>query len=353
MPSPTPAAGKSSPRKKKFTVDALFTDTRPQAAGVHDLTTAKEIDLERILADPDQPRRHFNEARMEELVRSIAQEGVLQPIVVRYDPSKDIYIVVHGERRFRASRQAGLTVIPAVVKEIESDRVLVHQLMENIQREDLNAIDRASALRSLKEQMSDSSWEGVADVVGIKRSRLFQLLGTEKLPVSVQDDIRSGRLSEKQSRSLHGLPEPAQLALRDAIIADRLSADEAQKIARVLKVSGPIADVGEAMLQIQDARSRIAPQRATDPEADNPIALLEAIANAAKGGRAEQTRLQHLARDAMAAPYDVTRLESQILGLARTLARMPVDERETNPTTRALLGSLSRTMAALLEAETR
>ena len=353
MSRPTSATGKSPVRKKKFTVDALFTDTRPQAAGVQDLTAAKEIALERIHPDPDQPRRHFNEARMEELVRSIAQEGVLQPIVVRYVETDDIYIVVHGERRYRASKQAGLAAIPAVVREVNSDRVLVHQLMENIQREDLNAIDRASALRSLKTQMADTSWEAVADVVGIKRSRLFQLLGTEKLPLSVQEDIRSGRLSEKQSRALHGLSEPAQLALRDAIIADRLSADDAQKIAKVLKASGPINDSGEALLRIQDARSRIEPRRSTDPDADNPIALLDAITAAATGGRTEQQRLLALTRDAMAAPFDAARFESQILGLARTLARMPADQRESDPTSRALLGALNRAMTALLESDPR
>ncbi|MEA2583361.1 MAG: ParB family transcriptional regulator, chromosome partitioning protein, partial [Thermomicrobiales bacterium] len=171
-------------RKRRFTVDALFADHRPQAVGVEDLPTAKEIRLDRIEADPDQPRRTFDAARLAELAASIGIEGVLQPIVVRYDEARDVYVIVHGERRWRASRQAGLATIPALVRDVPEERRLIQQLMENVVREDLNAVDRAAALRSLKSQLGDAPWEQVAEAVGIRRSRLFQLLGTEKLPKS-------------------------------------------------------------------------------------------------------------------------------------------------------------------------
>src|SRR5215208_3169700 len=95
-------------KKKRFTVDSLFADHRPQAVGVADLPTAKEIRLDRIEPDPEQPRRTFDAARLAELATSIGIEGVLQPIVVRYDEARDVYVIVHGERRWRASRQAGL-----------------------------------------------------------------------------------------------------------------------------------------------------------------------------------------------------------------------------------------------------
>ena len=142
----------------------------------------------------------------DELTASVRREGVLQPIAVRYDADRDVYVVVHGERRLRAAREAGLAAIPAIVRDVPHDRRLVQQLMENIVRDDLNAVDRAAALRALKTQLGDAPWEAVAEMVGIRRSRLFQLIGTEKLSDSVRDDIRGGRLSEKQSRALQGLP---------------------------------------------------------------------------------------------------------------------------------------------------
>src|ERR687889_603761 len=227
--------------RRRFTVDALFTDHRPQAVGVEDLPTAKEIRLERIEADPEQPRRTFDPDRLEELTASIRREGILQPIAVRYDADRDVYVVVHGERRLRAAREAGLAVIPAIVRDVPHDRRLVQQLMENIVRDDLNAVDRAAALRTLKMQLGDAPWEAVAEMVVIRRSRLFQLLGTEKLPDAAREDIRAGRISEKQSRALQGLPPGHQEALRDVIVADDLPADEAMRLARELKANG-IAD---------------------------------------------------------------------------------------------------------------
>ncbi|MBX6342641.1 MAG: ParB/RepB/Spo0J family partition protein, partial [Thermomicrobiaceae bacterium] len=94
-----PPAGGRAARKRRFTVDSLFQDTTPRAVGVSDLVTAKEIRLDRIEPDPDQPRRTFDEERLEELAASIRQEGVLQPIAVRYDGARDRYVILHGERR--------------------------------------------------------------------------------------------------------------------------------------------------------------------------------------------------------------------------------------------------------------
>src|SRR5215211_1237135 len=232
VPKSSQISGKG---RRRFTVDALFTDHRPQAVGVEDLPTAKEIRMERIEADPEQPRRTFDPDRLDELAASIQREGVLQPIAVRYDHDRDVYVVVHGERRLRAARQAGLVAIPAIVREVPHDRRLVQQLMENIVRDDLNAVDRAAALRTLKTQLGDAPWEAVAEMVGIRRSRLFQLIGTEKLPPAAREDIRAGRLSEKQSRALQGLSPARQEALRERILADDLGVGEATALARHLK----------------------------------------------------------------------------------------------------------------------
>lgn len=230
-------------RRRRFTVDALFADTSPRAVGTRELATAKEIRLDRIEPDPDQPRRSYDEERLEELAASIRLEGVLQPIAVRYDAERDRYVIIHGERRWRAAQLAGLESIPAIVREVGDEQRLIQQLMENILREDLNALDRAAALRRLKQQMGDAPWEQVAEAVGIKRSRLFQLLSTEKLPEPVQAEIRAGRLSEKQSRPLHGLPERAQAALAELIVEEGLEQREIERLARALRAAPELAQL--------------------------------------------------------------------------------------------------------------
>ncbi len=237
-------------RRRRFTVEDLLADTSPQARGTRELAEAREIALERIEPDPDQPRRSFDPERLEELAASIRLQGVLQPIAVRYDAARDRYVIIHGERRWRAAQLAGLRTIPALVREVSDEQRLVQQLMENILREDLNALDRAAALRRLKQQLGDVPWEQVAEAVGIKRSRLFQLLATEKLPEPVQEAIRAGRLSEKQTRPLHGLPEPAQLALAELIEAERLAQPEIERLARTLRASPALLERSAEELRV-------------------------------------------------------------------------------------------------------
>lgn len=209
-------------RRRKFSVDALFTDTTPRAVGVSDMLDAKLIHRDRIEPDPDQPRQYFDEDALNDLATSIRAEGILQPIAVRYDEPRDIYVIIHGERRWRAAAIAGLDSIPAVVRDIPEDRRLIQQLVENIVREDLNALDRAAALRALKQQMGDPSWDTVAEAVGIRRSRLFQLLGTEKLEEAVQEALRRGIVSEKQTRQIQSLPEELQRDLGVALLEGKV-----------------------------------------------------------------------------------------------------------------------------------
>lgn len=216
----TPAA--ASTRRRKFSVDALFTDTSKRAVGVADLVDAKLIPHGRIEPDPDQPRRDFDPDALEELAASIRSEGILQPIAVRYDEARDVYVILHGERRWRASALAGVDTLPAVVRDVPEDRRLLQQLIENVVREDLNALDRAAALRQLKIRMNDAPWEQVAEAVGIRRSRLFQLIGTEKLDESLKEALRRGAISEKQSRAVHSMPPDIQQRVSAALLEGKL-----------------------------------------------------------------------------------------------------------------------------------
>ena len=241
----------SRERRRRFSVDDLFADTRPQAVGVTDLTDAKHIRLDRIEPDPDQPRREFDQERLDELAASIRTEGVLQPIAVSYAEDRDVYVIIHGERRWRAARQVGLDVIPAIVRDVPEERRLLQQLMENIVREDLNALDRAQALRALKSRMNDAPWERVAEAVGIRRSRLFQLLGTEKLTPRVQDALRQGIVSEKQTRAMQALPDEFQDAIADQLFSGTLQPADLDGAARALRDTTSLDEARETLAGYQ------------------------------------------------------------------------------------------------------
>lgn len=335
--------------RRKFTVDALFTDTRPQAVGVQDLTEAKTIALDRIEPDPDQPRRSFDEDRLAELTDSIRKEGVLQPIVARYDADHDRYVIVHGERRYRASQRAGLEAIPALVRDVPEHRRLIQQLMENIVRDDLNAVDRARALRILKEQMDDAPWEDVAAEVGIRRSRLFQLLDTGKLPEPAQDHIRAGTLSEKQSRALQGLPEVYQQALADAIVERAVPSQVATRIGRALRQSGRQATSGKGARDHIDELldlAIVADDEARAAQTDRLLASLEEVSGGDGAGR---EALAEIAAVLGTPRYTPERVTKSVGELAQALSHADRSALDRDPALRDRL----RALAAVLDRLTR
>lgn len=335
--------------RRRFTVDALFSDTRPQAVGVQDLPEAKEIALERIEPDPNQPRRTFDEERLEELTESIRKEGVLQPIVVRYDAERDRYIIVHGERRFRASTRAQRKTIPALVRNVPESRLLVQQLMENIVRDDLNAVDRARALRILKDQMNDAPWEEVAAEVGIRRSRLFQLLDTSKLPEPAQEHIRAGTLSEKQSRALQGLPPVYQQELADAIVERAVPSQIATRVGRALRQSSRLATTQDA------ARAHIAELLdlaiSGDDESRNAQIdrLLDALNQVVSGMERDRVGLDEIATTLGAPAYTPSRVTKSVGELAQALAQADRDRIASDRQLRERLRALGRIIASLTD----
>ncbi len=346
MELPPGSAGRG---KRRFTVDSLFSDTRPQATGVADLPEARIIDLDRIDGDPHQPRRSFDPDRLDELSASIASEGVLQPIVVRLDAERNRYIVVHGERRVRAARLAGLAAIPALIRDVPANRRLVQQLMENVVRDDLNAVDRAAALRALRAQLGDPAWEVVAGQVGIKRSRLFQLLGTEKLSEGSREDIRQGNLSEKQSRALQGLPPVKQDALRELILRESLSSLEASRLARVYK-EYPVSpsDDREAAVRVLDTLLGLVV--ADDPEAirRQTRTLLHAVRSAASGDKTAQAQLRQLKVLLGVPAFSRDRFARDASALGKSLAAVSEHKAGMAPEVRANLVELRNTIDALL-----
>jgi len=191
---------------------------------------AREIPIELIGRNPDQPRLHFAEAELEELATSIRQRGVLQPILVRPYPGKTgEYQIVAGERRWRAAQRAGLTALPALVRELGDRETLELALIENLQRADLNAVEEAAAFASLM-SLSGGTQDDLAQAVGKSRSHVANTLRLLQLPEDVQALVRDGRLSAGHARTLIGAVEPKALA--DQIIERGLSVRDAEALAR-------------------------------------------------------------------------------------------------------------------------
>ena len=188
-----------------------------------------EIPIDRIDPNPDQPRRVFETAQLQTLADSIRQHGVIQPIVVRR--VQDRFELVVGERRWRATREAGLTSIPAVIAEVDADDRLALALIENIQRRDLNPIELAQAFRSLAE--IGATQEEIGHRVGLERSTIANHLRLLELPREFQQDVEEGRLSAGHAKALLGVANPERRRrLRDQIIREAVSVRAAEELCR-------------------------------------------------------------------------------------------------------------------------
>jgi ParB family chromosome partitioning protein len=190
------------------------------------------IAVDHIVPSPFQPRRSFDEAKIEELAASIRNQGIIQPLILRR--KDDHYELIAGERRWRAAMRAGLTEVPVVVREASDHEALQLALVENLQREDLNPIEEASGYRRLQEEFSWSQ-EETAEKVGKSRPAIANALRLLSLPREVQQEVASGKLPAGQARALLGLTTEAQIvATCREIIAKGLSTRETEKLVRAL-----------------------------------------------------------------------------------------------------------------------
>ncbi|MEP7012098.1 MAG: ParB/RepB/Spo0J family partition protein [Acidobacteriota bacterium] len=197
------------------------------AAGVPALPTVLPIDL--LQPNRLQPRVRFDDDKLEELADSIRTQGIIQPLVVAAT-GEGRFLIVAGERRWRAARRAGLTEVPVVIREVSGDRHLLElALVENLQRSDLNPIEEAEALLAL--QGFGLQHEEIAARVGKSRSAVSNSLRLLKLPDDVRDLMRSGALTAGQARPLLGLAsEEAQIALAERAVSENLSARDLERI---------------------------------------------------------------------------------------------------------------------------
>lgn len=185
------------------------------------------LPVDRIAPHPDQPRRHFDEDALGELAQSIAARGMIQPIVVR--PLGSRYQIVAGERRWRAAQRAQLHNVPVIVRDFDDAETLEIALVENIQREDLNAIEEAEAYHRLIEDFGHSQ-AALARLVHKSRSHVANLLRLLDLPKSVRDMVVEGELDMGHARAIISAPNAEQLAR--TIISRRLSVRDAEALAR-------------------------------------------------------------------------------------------------------------------------
>jgi ParB family transcriptional regulator, chromosome partitioning protein len=199
--------------------------------------TLLQIRIDQVEANPNQPRKAFDSNALDELSASIRSSGLIQPVVVRRQGLG--YQLIAGERRWRAARQAGLTQIPAIVREVTDAESLELALVENLLREDLNPMEEGEAYDKL---LSQFAWtqEELAHRVGKDRSSISNALRLMRLPLPIQEDLRSGRLTMGHARALLALPTPAeQLKLRDDILAHDWSVRATEDSIRTTTESRP------------------------------------------------------------------------------------------------------------------
>lgn len=221
--------------KKEFTLgrglDALISTDAVRTSGS---SSIGEIAIEKIEANPNQPRREFDEQALQELAASIKEFGVIQPITLRKTES-DRYQIIAGERRFRASQLAGKRAIPAYILEANDENTMEMALIENIQREDLNAIEIALAYQQLVEQ-HNLSQEQLSKRVGKGRATIANFLRLLKLPAAIQVALKEHRIDMGHARALLALDSPAEeIKLFNEIVEKNYSVRQVEEIVRDLK----------------------------------------------------------------------------------------------------------------------
>jgi ParB family chromosome partitioning protein len=205
----------------------------PTAAQDDKVSELRRIKLSEVFADPDQPRRAFDEVALDELAASIAEHGILQPIVVT--PQKGGYQIVAGERRYRAAKKAGLDKIPALVRTLTDQHKLELSLIENLQRRDLNPLETATAYLKLRDQFNLTLDEIGQRVGGKSVSTVSNTLRLLRLPESVREALLDGRLREGQARPLVNLDEKVIAEVLPRILAEEWSARKIEQFIVQLK----------------------------------------------------------------------------------------------------------------------
>jgi ParB family chromosome partitioning protein len=224
----------------------------PEDLEKEDSQRIEEIDTNLICPNPNQPRKIFEQEKLEELSESIKKYGVIQPIIVRKDG--DFYTIIAGERRWRACKNADVKSIPCIVRDIENKNASEIALIENIQREDLNPIDEANAYDFIMDRYGITQ-EEVSNIVGKSRVYVTNIMRLSNLDEYVKNKIVANEISAGHGRAIISLSPDDQVSMTDKIIKENLSVREVEKLVRDMKK----------------------PRRRTTPEKDKYIVYIEEL----------------------------------------------------------------------------
>ena len=225
-----------SPKKKQALgrgLNALMGEAQTETGNV---TSDTLVDIAKIQPNPNQPRTHFNETLLQELSESIRENGVLQPLLVRKKGQK--YEIIAGERRYQASKLAGIEKLPVIIKDVDDQKMLELALIENLQRSDLNPIEEAKGYKQLLKE-SGMTQEALSKAVSKSRSAITNSLRLLDLPDEVQQFLFDGKLTAGHARAILAVPfEDARIRLAQKVVAEGLSVRATENLA-------PLFSVGE------------------------------------------------------------------------------------------------------------
>lgn len=249
----------------------------PAPEAVADVRGLQMLPISQVIANPRQPRRHFDERQLEDLVASVRERGIIQPILVR--PRDDgRYEIVAGERRWRAAQAARLHEVPAVVRALDDSTGFEIALVENVQRADLNAIEEAAGYRRLMDEYGHTQ-EILSQLIGKSRSHIANLLRLLDLPQAVRDMVVAGDLSMGHARTLVGAGNVEQLARK--VVAEGLSVRALEQLVRNAGVSENKAGKGKKPIKAVGAND--ADIRELERQLESVLGLKAKIAFQANG----------------------------------------------------------------------
>lgn len=275
-------------------LSALMADVEPTTTQADSAPRAdRSVPIEQIVPNPDQPRRSFTEDQLKELAESIRTKGVIQPLIVRPDPTVEgRFQIVAGERRWRAAQMAKLHELPILVRDFDDTEVLEVAIVENIQRADLNAIEEAMGYRQLMDKFGHTQ-DKMAEALGKSRSHIANLLRLLNLPDSVRSLVVDGKLSAGHARAILTADEPESLAR--TVVAKGLSVRETERLAKTKP--------GQGAASGKTAKRKGASAKDADTEAlekDLSLALgLQVVIEHEAGTESGRITIQYASLDAL------------------------------------------------------
>lgn len=248
-----------------------------EGARVTETGGVKRLPVEMIIANRANPRRTFDPDQLEELTNSIREKGVMQPLLVRPSDDPNIFELIAGERRWRASQKAGLHDVPVIVRDVGDKEALELAIIENVQRADLNPLEEAQGYGQLIEQF-EYTQQDLAQVIGKSRSHVANTLRLLKLPEDVRGMVASGTLTAGHARTLITADDPADLARQ--IVSGGLSVREAEALSQQREVAGKRRPA-------EPAASRDADTVALERRLSDALGLSVSLAHSERGGKLE------------------------------------------------------------------